>query len=492
MNEPAARATAHHSLKRVVGAVALGTLLAATSCESGISDLAGSARSVHMDRLSIQPYPDNPHYWMYAGEPILLVGGSDEDNLFNHPHIPPAGLEAQLDLLASVGGNYVRNTMANRDEGNVWPFAMTEDGQYDLGQWNDEYWSRFRRFLEMTLERGQIVQIEIWDRFDFAREPWDRNPFNPVNNSTYTPVESSLPISIETHPGQRESPFFRSTPEQEDLPLVLGYQRALVDRILSISLGFPHVLYTVSNETNESEIWSAYWADFIHERAERAGREVYVTEMWDGRTPDDPQVSHTYDDPDRYGFIDISQNNHHTGQLHWDYAQQHRERVAQAPRPINNVKIYGGPNVGGGHEEGTRKFWRNLFGGMASSRFHRGPGAGVGLDGTAQAHLRSVRLLTDRMTIFTMEPRNDLLLGRGEDEAYALAEPGRQYAVYFPDGGSIALDPNGEAGTFTLRWLDVLGSEWSSESTVSVGDPLALEPPGEGPWVALLTVAAGG
>jgi hypothetical protein len=60
-----------------------------------------------------------PQYWEYNGEPVLLLGGSDEDNLFQIPH-----LEQQLDMLASVGGNYIRNTMSSRDSGNLWAFHL--------------------------------------------------------------------------------------------------------------------------------------------------------------------------------------------------------------------------------------------------------------------------------------------------------------------------------------------------------------------------------
>ena len=78
----------------------------------------------------IQPYLHNSFYWQYKNRPILLLGGSVEDNLFQI-----AGIEAHLDLLHTVGGNYVRCTMSSRDEGDVWPFerdAVT--GLYDLEQ----------------------------------------------------------------------------------------------------------------------------------------------------------------------------------------------------------------------------------------------------------------------------------------------------------------------------------------------------------------------
>ncbi len=52
----------------------------------------------------IRIYSENPFYWEYKGEPVLLVGGSKEDNLFNHPN----GLENHLDILKENGGNFTR------------------------------------------------------------------------------------------------------------------------------------------------------------------------------------------------------------------------------------------------------------------------------------------------------------------------------------------------------------------------------------------------
>jgi hypothetical protein len=77
----------------------------------------------------VRPWPQDPRYWQYKGRPVLLLGGSREDNLFQIPDLEP-----HLDLLASVGGNFVRNTMSDRDAGNVYPHAELPDGRYDLGR----------------------------------------------------------------------------------------------------------------------------------------------------------------------------------------------------------------------------------------------------------------------------------------------------------------------------------------------------------------------
>ena len=476
-----------------VGSAAV-VLLLLIGCDSTVSGLEPGAGSgvTASDPDRIQPYPGNPFYWQYQGDPVLLLGGSDEDNLFNHPQLPRNGLEAHLDLLQSVGGNYVRNTMSSRDEGNVFPFqGVVREGLYDLTLWNPEYWERFERFLEMTLARDIIVQIELWDRFDFAGGGrWAASPYNPRNNVNYTPETSGLPTVVNSPAPERENPFLRTTPGLDDNQEVLQYQRAFVEKMLSISLHYPHVLYTISNETDESPLWSGYWADLILERAEELARPAYVTEMWAARTPEDPLYENTYNHPERYAYVEISQNNHQVGQAHWVYAMEHRSRLASAPRPINNVKIYGGPRHGGGVEEGTRKFWRNVFAGMASARFHRphdpATMAGIGLNSLAQTHIRSMRMLTDRMPVFSSEPRTDLLSRRGSDEAYVLAEIGLRYAAYFPDGGSVDLDLSDAAGGMTLRWLDILAVQWGPTISVEGGGSVTLAPPEEGPWVALL------
>ncbi|MBL7187773.1 MAG: DUF5060 domain-containing protein [Phycisphaerae bacterium] len=441
------------------------------------------------DNNRIQTCRDNPRYWQYKDNPVLLLGGSVEDNLFQIPE-----LEEHLDLLESVGGNYVRNTMSSRDEGNVWPFAE-EGSMYDLNKPNVEYWRRFENMLELTSEREIIVQIELWDRFDFACDHWNRNPYNPKNNINYTAEESGLKETITTHPGKRESAFFRSVPALENNGVVLRYQQAQVDKMLSISLQYGNVLYCMDNETNESSEWGAYWSNYIKEKAAEAGVVAHATEMWDAYDLMDDHHKRTYDHPEIYSFCDISQNNHNRGQKHWDNIE--KVRVYLTPiRPINSVKIYGSDEpyriappgardgVGGRYgrdRDGLERFWRQIFGGMASSRFHR-PTSGLGLTEKAQAHIKSMRMLTGKMDIFTCEPHNDLLSNRKENGAYVIANPGKEYAVYFPNGDPVALDLSAVQGRMKAGWLDIAQSQWAKEETLEGGGTVTLSPPGTGHW----------
>ena len=336
-------------------------------------------------RGQLQPDPDHPMYWRFQGRTVMLLGGSIEDNLFQIDN-----LTEHLDSLSTFGGNYVRNTLSSRDAGNVQPHYIDEiAGKYDLERWSGEYWQRFDRFLRATAARGIVVQFELWDRFDFARKPWINNSFNPVNNSNYSTEDTGLEHRYDDHPGKLDMPFFRTVPLLDNNLALLRHQQRYIDRVLESSLGHDHVLYAMDNETHVRPEWGEYWATYIQRKAAAAGRRVYCTEMWDPPSLADKMHKHTTSRPDLYAFIDISQNNHMDGELHYSRLVTFREAIVASgvPRPLNNVKVYGAD--GGNFDdtrEGIRRFWQNILGGAASTRFHRPP-AGLGLSGIARSQL---------------------------------------------------------------------------------------------------------
>ncbi|MCC5939174.1 MAG: hypothetical protein JJU34_17980 [Lunatimonas sp.] len=445
----------------------------------------------------LKPYAENPHYWEYQRKPVLLLGATDDDNLFQMN-----GLEEHLDLLRQVGGNYIRNTMSSRDSGNVWPFYQQVDGLYDLDRWGDEYWTRFESLLKLCHERDIIVQIEVWDRFDFSRSmgidgAWDVNPFNPVNTITYTLEETGLVEEYPSHPASDLQPFFHTVPGMANydpkLDLVRKYQEKFVDKMLSYTLDFGNVLYCMNNETSTPVEWGNYWIDFIRAKAHEKGKEIAITDMYDSfyKVNECEKCLDMIAKPEYYTFLDISQiNSRNFGQAHWDTLQVIMQKRNQyAPRPVNHTKIYGGGNYGfgsGSNEDGVERFGRNLLGGSASVRHHRPP-HGNGLNDKAIGIIEATRKVEERVRFWDVEPAMELLSDREENEAYLAAKQGEGYILYFPKGGSVKLDLSAYSERFSAAWVSVATGEWGEEYAVEGGDFRDVTTPDDSGWYLVIS-----
>ncbi len=434
---------------------------------------------------TIQPWAENPWYWQYKGEPVMLLGASSDDNLFQWP---AEMLVPHLDSMKSVGANYVRNTMSDSaDRGfELYPFKLLENGRYDLNLWNEDYWHRFEFFLEETAKRDIIVQIEVWDRFDYTRNNWPPHPYNPKNIVNYSQEESGLDLEYPDHPGQNKQPFFFTTPNQRSNEVLLKFQRRFVDKMLSYSLKHDHILYCMDNETSGEEEWGVFWARYIREKAGESGKKVNLTEMWDAWDLKSDQHKRTFDHPELYDFCDVSQNNHQRDQAHWDNFQWVKTYISNHPRPVNTVKTYGAD--GGTHgntNNGIDGWWRHVIGGAASARFHRPP-SGLGLSELSMNSVKAAREIEKICPFWELIPGNALLSDRQENEAFITVKPGEVYVVFFPDEGEVNVDLSKTDSGFSLKWMEVRKGEWAAEEAISGGDWVKLKTPGEQEWVAVL------
>lgn len=471
------------------------SVLSEMLAESEEKDASDGDRNTGRDdaRLGgrIRPYERNPRYWQYRGEPVLLLGGSKTDHIFLLDD-----LESHLDEIASAGGNYVRSTMSQRESLDLKPHLRLDDGKFDLERWNPDYWERFERCLELCEERGIIVQIEVWDRFDYSQKHWLTSPWRPGNNINYTNRETGLAEEYPAPAWRDRHPFFHTIPGtnyyRADYDVIRRFQERFVAKILSYSLEHGNVLYCMNNETSTPPPWGQYWMRFIKARAKERGVSVYVTDMFDdGWKPElSEKLRQAIDSPELYDFIDISQvNSRNFDEAHWKRFAWVVEELRDAPRPLNHVKIYSDgstPWGSGTPKDGVERFWRNLIGGAASARFHR-PGAGIGLNDTAKACIRAARLAERRVKLWNVDPRLDLLSEREEDEAYLAAKPGEAYLLYFTDGGSVELDLTNFPGPFELHWIDVSAGSESAAEVGSGGERVTITAPRRGGHVAALT-----
>ncbi len=486
------------------------------------------------DEGYIKIYNENPWYWEYRGEPVLLLGGSYEDNMFqfpndyyhnNDPHMSKGmtdmNLEEHLDKLVEVGGNYLRASLSCRNPGNRFPYKKifgepginTNTDIYDLDQWDEVWEERLKTFLNMCHDRGIIVSIEFFDRFDlFAGEHthqdkmrrgshntgWEEHPWNPDRNINYTQATSGLPGGIIHNMGYDHELWYcvPGLSEHSKAPgaIVLETLQKYIDKVLSYTFQYNNVLYIIENETYQPLEFGSYWVDYITNKADEAGKVVYVTNM-EGQHDVNHDRQKSIRRPAKYKFYDHSQNNHKTGQEHYDNILIARADIEDSEtetgiKPINNVKIYGSDTYGS-VQDAKERWWRGIFAGLAAVRFHR-PNYieyvhGLGLGEIAQTQIRSARMLADEMNIFRCIPDNRFLSDRRINEAYCLAEAGYQYAVYFTDGGSVNLDMSGASGSFIIKWLNIEESQWGPDATIPGGGSQTLTPPSSGQWVVLIS-----
>lgn len=449
---------------------------------------------------AIQPWSENPRYWQYQGRPVMLLGGSKTDHFFLLDD-----LQTHVEEVHAAGANYVRNTMSQREGPDLKPHLRLPDGKFDLDQWNEEYWQRFANMLRWTHQREIFVQIEVWDRFDFSQAYWETSPWNPANNINYTAEQTGFAAAYPAQPSEDRQPFFHSIPGMprydQKLDLLRSYQERFVDKMLSYSLDYDHVLYCMDNETTTPAAWGQHWIDFIQGRAAQKGVRVCTTDMFDDAYLGAAAVHApvVFDDPQHYTFADISQvNSRNFNEAHWDVLQWLLLQVDRHPRPCNHAKIYGSgyKSFGtGGPEDGVERFWRNILGGSASARFHR-PTSGNGLNDLARGSIQAARLLERQIKFWEVTPHMELLSDRAANEAYLAAKPGQCYALYFTNGGSVGLDLSQAPGTYSVTWISVAmgivvknsqtATYDTKDKTLTGGGIVTLNAPYKGGWVAAI------
>ncbi len=120
--------------------------------------------------------------------------------------------------------------------------------------------------------------------------------------------------------------------------------------------------------------------------------------------------------------------------------------------------------------ESRQKTWAAFTGGAATL----GTGAG----------LRSLMTLVEQLDVPRMKPDDSLALS---GNATVLAERGRAYVAYLPEGGTLTLDLTHSSGTFQARWLDPRTGTFQDQVSVPAGAPLSLSSPStEEDWALAL------
>ena len=407
----------------------------------------------------IRPWSQDPRYWQYQGGPVLLVGGSREDNLFQIPD-----LEEQLDLLASVGGNYIRNTMSDRDEGDVYPFAQLDDGKYDLDQWNDEYWRALRA---TAAAHGTSATSSCRSRSGTASTSATRanratgSGIRTARRTTSTTPASRAgwPTRYPDHPSADKQPFYHTHPRHGRVPTrdstwCARYQERFVAKMLSLQPAIrERALLHGQRDLHRPALGAVL--DGVHQGAGEAaaGLDVYVTDMFDdgwkpgavgqdpaGARPSRPLRLHRHlagEQPQlRRGSLA-------TGCAGWSSRWRRTRARSLTPRstPAGETSFGSGTP-----QDGIERFWRNLLGGLGLVAL---PPARRRASASTRSRRRCIRVGAQGRGAWCGSGRSSRTwscsASAGRTRPTSRRSRGTAYVLFFCKGGAVTLDLCGRA-----------------------------------------------
>ena len=436
----------------------------------------------------LRVHPTNPRYFTDgSGQAIYLTGSHTWNNLVDMDKADPPtpfDFEAYLDFLDRYGHNFIRlwtwdsviwDSRANGKLGKDFvhhvaplPWARTGpddalDGQprFDLTKFDPAYFDRLRTRVRAAGDKGIYVSIMLFEGWGLshanrrvaAADGWAyrSHPFHPDNNINGIQGDVNGDGNVlEVH--SLASPAITALQE--------AYSRKVVDTVNDLD----NVLCEVANEGGEKE-WN-WWV-------------VKTVQEYERTKPKQHPVGITGHGGERTDSLLLSPA---------DWISPGGQDGYRDPAPAWNEKkvslldtdhVWG---VGGNHGWVWRSFLRGhnpIFmdpydGSILGERFD--PKFELLRRNMGYA-LRYAR----KMDLAAMTPRSELA-----STGFCLANPGREYLVYLPDGAAATVDLSGVSASLTVEWLDPRSGNTVRGESTSGGRQTLFKAPFDGDAVLYL------
>jgi hypothetical protein len=448
-----------NTLKMIVYAVIL------IGVFTGIIEAASASSSIKI--------ADNGHYFEYNGKPVFLLGQGCWVFMTDIyvDYIPPN------QWYQSYGINYNRITLTSTWYTNrtvhafPWnrsttPGANDGGNKFDLNEWDPVFWGRLRGYLqdcndECAVEKGS--------------QRWEQHPFNPQNNINNIPDLDTTDASYSSSTGWSKS-FYNV-----DNSVLMTLQDIYVQKLLNETSQYGNVIYEMANEyggegNTQFEghfAWPQHWIDFFSDYEAANGVQLLLTNMPFGVDYDQAEyfAASGIDCIDAYrqfpSYSDVQGVN--------DFLRSHYNQG----KPIFAGKI-GDDIEHCSVSENRKRLWTLFVSG----------GAGAGLKGiccdygvcwaddtTMEEMLSNIHNFIERVEFWNMAPSDHLVTS---GIAYCLANPGNEYVVYLPDGGSVTVDLSDATGTLDVDWYNPKDGTYYDGGTVTDGGIETFTPPFSG------------
>ena len=147
-------------------------------------------------------HPQNPHYFLFRGDPAILIGSTehygavmnlDFDYLTYLNELAASG----LNVTRTFSGAYVepanafgikKNTMAPAPERFICPWSRSKEpgytnggNKFDLSEWDGAYFARLKEFVAEAGKRNIVVELDLFSNY-YDTVQWKLSPLNILNN----------------------------------------------------------------------------------------------------------------------------------------------------------------------------------------------------------------------------------------------------------------------------------------------------------------------
>lgn len=409
----------------------------------------------------IRLHPDNPHYFIWRGEPTVLITSGEHygavlNSAFDYGKYLHTLESLGFNLTRTFSGAYCEprgafgikdNTLAPAAGEFLCPWSRSNQpgyinggNKFDLREWDTAYFERLRDFVREADKRGIVVELVLFCPF-YGDEMWKLSPMNAANNvnsigrvkrnEVYTLGNSSL----------------------------LAVQDAMVRKIVEQLNEFDNIYYEICNEpyerSGQTQAWQAHISETIV-KTESGSRRHLIAQNLPWRPQNMPQGAAGRAQPVQH----VSILNFHGASppgpvgLYYDLAKviayDETGFAGSEPKPYRiggwDFIIAGGAVYDNldysftvGHEDGTAKI--------------DAPGGGG-----AALH-RQLGILAEFIKSFEfvkMKPDNSVIKDGVPDgaTARALVDDGRAYAIYINGGTRADLILDLSAGHYKAEWID--------------------------------------
>ena len=457
----------------------------------------------------LRVHPTNGRYFTDdRGAAIYLTGSHTWANLqdIGRPGDPPFPYDEYLDFMQAYNHNFMRLWMFEQPERACWtderivfdplPWARTGPGiandglpKFDLTVWNEAYFERMRARLIAAGERGIYAAVMLFQGWSLAvnnrgLDPWLVHPFNAANNINGVDVPY-------TGGDEATNPSLHSMHN----PSVIAHQEAYVRRVIDAVNDLDNVLWEIINEGG-SQAWQFHMTEVIH-AYERGKPKQHPVGLTSGR----PWFRNA---PLQAGpaewFSPTSQPNW------WDKPEVLKIEDYKEDPPVADGRRVSVPDTdhlwghGGnpkwvwkcftrGHNPIFMDPWQGLYLGSTEEIAPWSFTGGISKDQRdypdwepTRRAMGDTRRYAQRMNLTAMTPRPELASSR-----YCLANPGEEYLIYLPEGGSVTIDLCEVVGNFAVEWfLPQLGRAFPGARPLPGGDYAATIAPYTGDAVLYL------